>query len=1089
MNRNYFINGSITVFLSLILCVCILFVNITFEFYKSFAAKSIIQNSLELTAYTATADFNRVLEDTYGLLKSSKSEKELSENLSKHLQNSLKSADIICDEELFDDIFDANKNIINIDLKSLEVKGISGSELYNPEVLEKQIVEYMKYRGPIIIGENFLKKINVFKSLNKIEKIIENKNHYDSSLSDIQIHFNKIMEDYAGIKKLQSSNIYSEYRFLLSRMLDKSNAHNIIDTDALLLFINENTYFDKAIKNQNSNNMDIVNDENYIILKNIKSNEYIEYAFNLKKHEELIEAVYQEYIDAEQFFEQNGDILDDEGTPDELIIEASRMYSVLDKYGFVVDLVDDFEKIKEEAMDRFKEKMSFTVQDVSHNYNTYNKIQVNLEDINKELKKLKEDTLQEVSDNLNLYSQSVQQIEEGDIKRTFSADVDEEINGINIDELNIMIEKVNQSIIFCKNFENKIKSIEYRHINLCDSNLIIKNFDFQSNRIDMSKYSEEEHNKNMVNYSNLGELFESENIDKNNIKNIEETEFYRYIAAHSNINIEKDINVHSKVDNINTIIKRSYNKSESLNEESFYVPDSGNIYEDLATVLFSEEVSNENTSSPNISSVSCDDKTVDNSKEIADSQMNYFSNSVGNFFKKFSFDSENLENIRNDLYIMAYMNDKFINQTDIKTDDHFINEEIEYILFGSKGDKKFSNKEKTEALIFSTRYLLNTTYAYTDSEIRTYTLSLAVSLAGITGFGVPIIQNVLILMISFAESVLDVKTLVDGEAVVIYKSFNTWHLKPSQITKEVIEETSKTIVNHSMDNLFDKINNYYDKKTDECIENVIGEFERLSDDAIESTINSVVSTIMAPIEAKLIIVNNEISDINLIDSYDSLLENVSTGKKSYDYILKNACNFFMRERITEVENKIKRVGQINSENVSQYIENLIKDERNILINKIRNDFLGSVQKNIKEELIAAEKKGKSALNEKINKYFDDLNLSYSNSSESDNSTFERSSFLTMNYAEYMDLYIIISMISGNKDEILLRMADIIKINMVLIEGEGNFKLNNAYTMFHFIAKAKVNARNININASNVNDEEERKIILSDEIICEATYGY
>lgn len=1093
MNRNYFINGSITVFLSLILCICILFVDLTFEFYKSFAADSIMKNSLELAAYTATADFDQILQDTYGLLKSSSTEEELSENLQSYMKNSLQATELISKEEIFDDVFNINRNMVNLNLQSLNVNGVEGSELFNASVLEKQIVEYMKYRGPIEIGENLLSKLNVFSSINKIEKVVENKNRYDSALSDIQIHFNEIMKKYRNIKKIQASNIYGQFENLIEDSLDKSNEHNFYYIDSYILYIYENQYFDdfdNSAVNLTSNPID---DENYIILSSINNKDYIEYAFNLKKNESLIIAVENRYREAEHFFEKNQGLLEDDEATDEMIIEAASHYSVLEKYEFVLRLKDDLRKIKENALGNFIDETNKLRTIFINNYLAYEEIKVDLLDIRNELEILKTDTLDHVSSNLDIYKESIEKMDEGQIKTTFKSDVDDKINNLNVNELNMMILQVNKGISYCDDFMNDIKSIKYRGISFFSDSRDVSYYEGKAGRVFIDDYENINHDQYMSQYSNIIEI--SKNIDKkdNTINNFEDSDFFKYIEEHSNIDIKKDINVHSKVDNINSIIKDNYDKEDDFDDNRNFVPDSGEIYEDLATIINESKEKDSHFTKPIINSLDTGENSVEGSKTMAENQMDFFNKSVGDFFDKYRFEKSNLESVRNELYILAYIGDKFINQTDDKSEAHYINDEMEYILFASKGAEKFSNKEKADALIFATRYLLNTTYAYTDSEIRSYTLSLAISLAGLTGFGVPIIQNVLILMISFAESVLDVKTLTSGNEVVMYKSITTWRLKPSHIGKEIIKNGSKTIVNHSMNKLFDKVNMYYDNKTDLAINELVDEFDKLSNDAIESTVTAIVSSILAPLEAELIIINKEASEINLQDLYESIVEKLSTGKKYYDYILREAVDYFMHDRISYIQSKIDNLGKVNTENIAAYVEDVIKDERNILIDKIKTDYLTEFQRNIRNELLNAEKNGKDKINQKLDDYFEGLNLNYSNTKKDEAGSFEKSSFLTMNYSDYISLYIAVLLISGHKDEVLLRLADVIKLNMIL--EDENFCLMDSYTMYNFSAKAKININNINKFSNHMDDEykstEPTKslIFIKNEVFSEVTYGY
>ncbi|MBP1592044.1 MAG: hypothetical protein ILP22_08395, partial [Oscillospiraceae bacterium] len=109
----------------------------------------------------------------------------------------------------------------------------------------------------------------------------------------------------------------------------------------------------------------------------------------------------------------------------------------------------------------------------------------------------------------------------------------------------------------------------------------------------------------------------------------------------------------------------------------------------------------------------------------------------------------------------------------------FYRSEAEYILWGNEDMEK--NLAYTRALIFGTRFSLNSVYAFTDSEIRTVTTTAATAIAGWTGFGIPVVKTVLILSLALSESVIDLNTLLAGGEVPVYKNSSTWNMKPSGI--------------------------------------------------------------------------------------------------------------------------------------------------------------------------------------------------------------------------------------------------------------------------------------------------------------------
>ncbi len=85
----------------------------------------------------ALSSYNTELKDVYGLFAVT----EISTTeIKTYFQNSLSGASSMDDSEL--------SHFIDLKTTSFEVSGVPGTELTNPDVLERQMVEYMKYRVP-----------------------------------------------------------------------------------------------------------------------------------------------------------------------------------------------------------------------------------------------------------------------------------------------------------------------------------------------------------------------------------------------------------------------------------------------------------------------------------------------------------------------------------------------------------------------------------------------------------------------------------------------------------------------------------------------------------------------------------------------------------------------------------------------------------------------------------------------------------------------------------------------------------------------------------------------------------------------------
>ena len=106
----------------------------------------------------------------------------------------------------------------------------------------------------------------------------------------------------------------------------------------------------------------------------------------------------------------------------------------------------------------------------------------------------------------------------------------------------------------------------------------------------------------------------------------------------------------------------------------------------------------------------------------------------------------------------------------------FYDSEVEYILHGQPSQKL--NNMMTRGELLLVRFGLNTLHVYTDPAKRTKAATIASAVAGwwTGGAGIPLISNLIMAGWSLGESVIDVTDLLEGRSVPIYKMKGDWRL-------------------------------------------------------------------------------------------------------------------------------------------------------------------------------------------------------------------------------------------------------------------------------------------------------------------------
>lgn len=90
-------------------------------------------------------------------------------------------------------------DMLNMNLTSFEVTKPTGGSLANPAVLKSQIVEFMKYRGPINLGTGIFDALSSLKNIKKQSELVDNKNKFYDERTDMMENLESIwnkLEDY-----------------------------------------------------------------------------------------------------------------------------------------------------------------------------------------------------------------------------------------------------------------------------------------------------------------------------------------------------------------------------------------------------------------------------------------------------------------------------------------------------------------------------------------------------------------------------------------------------------------------------------------------------------------------------------------------------------------------------------------------------------------------------------------------------------------------------------------------------------------------------------------------------------------------------
>ena len=475
---------------------------------------------------------------------------------------------------------------------------------------------------------------------------------------------------------------------------------------------------------------------------------------------------------------------------------------------------------------------------------------------------------------------------------------------------------------------------------------------------------------------------------------------------------------------------------------------------------------------------------------------------------------------RDKLYLMAYTTTMFSCYTTNREEGGGTNEktlsgvpfseknneayraEQEYILLGNPDLK--ANVNGVKARIFGVRFLLNAIYAYTsDSELRNETFAMATAIAGWTGFGVPIVQNVLLLASALTESVLDVNDLVSGKTVALYKNPSVWR---ARYTRGIVQAAAKTAAN----TLYKKMNEY----TDDAKESFNHTLDDYVDNMVNTSTDTIITSIQTPIQEKVLWCTAQVGDARdgleerlktaLKESFDKMQADMEAEVATGGLVAKAKLEAFKvinnSGTIDQLVGAVMQTAGINKDNVNQLTDSIndsVKrffEERQDRLKERIHSIIDNTQ--LKEKLKngvgsaldAANSSAQEAINNKINEFNkefegaggDALAIGDGNNKlELNGFDKTKASTFEMSYRDYLMVFLSIQYLI-DEQSVICRMGNLIQTNAskegsLYYAGEG-FSMQNATVLLQVKADTQIQPVFMNLKAFNNNNE---KFILGD----------
>lgn len=193
------VQGAISLFLVAILLPLMVISALMVDTARYQLAKSMVASAGDLAMNAALADYDTVLKDVYGLFAMSQAD-DIEKNVRNYFEETVVSYGVVGKEDAGDYVQELLGNVyeyllvedketadflsMTMEDSAVKVNKVEDSSLANASVLEKQIVEYMKYRAPVGFGMSFLDSLSAFTKVEKQTDVVQAQVNAQYSLED-----------------------------------------------------------------------------------------------------------------------------------------------------------------------------------------------------------------------------------------------------------------------------------------------------------------------------------------------------------------------------------------------------------------------------------------------------------------------------------------------------------------------------------------------------------------------------------------------------------------------------------------------------------------------------------------------------------------------------------------------------------------------------------------------------------------------------------------------------------------------------------------------------------------------------------------
>lgn len=209
--------GAISVFLCLILLPTLVFGGLVTDAVRIYQSEGLVSEAGELAMNAGLSYYDMELKDAYGLLAMKQTPEELTTSLEKYFVDTIRASGLSGADEV--------SSLIDLTCDDFHAYGVDGSQIYQTEAEKQQILEYMKYRAPVCLGEALVERLETMKDAKKQVEAMEAQMDFAESMENLQEACEQANEAIARYCTDVEQSVPALTTMMINAALDEAGEH------------------------------------------------------------------------------------------------------------------------------------------------------------------------------------------------------------------------------------------------------------------------------------------------------------------------------------------------------------------------------------------------------------------------------------------------------------------------------------------------------------------------------------------------------------------------------------------------------------------------------------------------------------------------------------------------------------------------------------------------------------------------------------------------------------------------------------------------------------------------------------------------